>query len=284
MCYPKPGPRCSGHATKRLDRARARLAKDPDNPALILAVKRAYDEYLHTPAGIRELEASPGRKSQELAAHYRARRKAMINSYKAWKAGDVTQRVEDFILRTAHGSKLYGLDHAGSDDDWYVVVPEGRKRATQKIVGKSDVLVITLSEFTQQIHKGVPQALEALFSPLGERLPLDAYRENFYPDTAKVAEVYRRTIKHFMLGDAKRRRHALRLSANLTELFERGQFNPRLTPEQRDEFTRLANSSPEEYFEEMEKQCPVVMFSDDESREAALKEIREKWDPEDKAL
>ena len=76
----------------------------------------------------------------------------------------ITRRKPRELLRSIHGSHLYGLAHANSDNDTYIVVDQGTRRAKQKIVGKEDVTVLTLGEFARQIHKGVPQALEALYS------------------------------------------------------------------------------------------------------------------------
>ena len=80
-------------------------------------------------------------------------------------------------------------------------------------------------------------------TPVAELRDLDAYRRRFYVDTAACLNTYRRTIKSFALtGDFKRRRHALRLAANLSELSRRGQFNPRLSPALAQELTGVAGS------------------------------------------
>lgn len=55
-------------------------------------------------------------------------------------------------------------------------------------------------------------------------------RRNFYPDTAKTVNLYRRTINRF--GDHKARKRdkamqtALRMTYNLEELLQTGRFDP----------------------------------------------------------
>lgn len=144
----------------------------------------------------------------------------------------------DTLLRTVHGSRLYGLAHADSDRDAYVVVAD-RSRARQHLRGKDDWLVLGLDHFLSQCAKGVPQALEAMFSPVAESGPLDSFRAGYRVGEPAFRRTYLRTIKSFALAgvehdDAKRRRHALRLMLNLDEGLRTGRFNPRLTHRQAD--------------------------------------------------
>ena len=172
-----------------------------------------------------------------------------------------TRRQPRVLLRTVHGSRLYGLAHADSDDDNYFVVDQGTRRAKQTIVGKDDITVLTLAEFAHQIHKGVPQALEALFSPAGDALDLDAYRHHFYVDTAACLNTYRRTIKSFSLaGDFKRRRHALRLAYNLRDLAADGRFNPRLTERTAQALTASAQGGFDGFLADLLAVSPVDPF------------------------
>lgn len=147
------------------------------------------------------------------------------------------------LLRTIHGSRLYGLAHADSDIDIYEVHASGMTR--QRINGDIDKMTITLSDFMQQCHSGVPQALEAMFSPLAEPSALDAYRHSYRTDTAAAAHKYRRAIVHHLdigkEGTFKRRRHAMRWTLNLTDILTYGRFNPVLTPELAEEITLAAH-------------------------------------------
>lgn len=141
----------------------------------------------------------------------------------------------DILFRTIHGSKLYNLDHKDSDTDYYTVIPtrprRRKKYAKQTIKDGLDSMVIDLSTFRVYCDMGVPQALEALFSPVPEVDHIDDFRNSYRIDTGAVVERYRRTIKSFSNGeDFKKRRHALRLALNLTEAVETGRFNPRLSP------------------------------------------------------
>lgn len=151
------------------------------------------------------------------------------------------------ILDTVHGSHLYGLAHPGSDCDTYkVVVGDDKSYARQRSCAGDDRLGIHLSRFLQQVDKGVPQALEALFSPVAELDPDWApFLRSLRPGIISARMTYRRTITNFAYLDggrtgaaklraqtterAKLRRHALRLSLNLAELVATSSFDPRLS-------------------------------------------------------
>jgi len=143
------------------------------------------------------------------------------------------------LLDTVHGSRLYGLAHAGSDYDRYIVVSErpGGKGAGNKPyrwanhdnAGSSDVVTVDLHTFLDMASKGVPQALEAMFAPAPDVDLIAPLRAGFRAVGPEVMGTYCRTIKSFALaGEPKRRRHALRLSRNLRELMHSGRFDPRL--------------------------------------------------------
>lgn len=149
------------------------------------------------------------------------------------------------LLRTIHGSHLYGLNHSNSDIDYYTVVTnkDNRRKATyakQTILDGVDSTVIDLSTFMKQVHAGVPQALEALFSQKAEVDVLTHLRKSYRIDTARAVVTYRRTIKNFSFEDEKHRRHAVRLCFNLEELIQTGRFNPTLNPTQIEMVYRLA--------------------------------------------
>lgn len=165
------------------------------------------------------------------------------------------------LFRTIHGSHLYGLATARSDCDYYTVIPNrsrARKRyAKQIIVGDLDTMVIDFSTFRQYCDIGVPQALEALFSPVAEVDFIADFRRGYRIDTAAVVGRYRRTIKSFSLGgDYKRRRHALRLAVNLREAVETGRFNPVLTRHNAEQISIVAGWSDDDYFEALEWKTP----------------------------
>lgn len=141
------------------------------------------------------------------------------------------------LLSTVHGSHLYGLAHAGSDRDTYTVVTRAphvahngtkARYAKQKISGDTDSFVIDLSTFMLLCDKGVPQALEAMFSPVADVDLIHALRGSYRCTTA-VLPTYLRTIKSFLMaGDYKRRRHGFRLALNAADIGHYGFFNPRL--------------------------------------------------------
>lgn len=136
------------------------------------------------------------------------------------------------ILYTMHGSHLYGLAHEHSDWDTYRVVLCDDMRYTSHMVDDvSDSTVIHLDRFVQQVNKGVPQALEALYSRSATHntayLP---YLRSLRPDPYTVADTYWRTALNFAVGDFKQMRHAMRLVLNLHDFMRYGSFNPQLTP------------------------------------------------------
>jgi len=141
------------------------------------------------------------------------------------------------LFRTRHGSHLYGLAHAGSDEDWYTVISNpGSKRkkySKQTIHDGLDSTLISLSTFMVQCYNGVPQALESLFSQEPEVDLLTDFRSSYRINTSTTVATYKRTIKNFVLdGEAsfKKRRHAARLTFNMNSLIEFGRFNPTMTP------------------------------------------------------
>lgn len=143
------------------------------------------------------------------------------------------------LFETIHGSHLYGTNHEHSDRDTFRVYTnvEGRKRARwakQSINGDDDSLRTDLSTFLQYAQKGVPQYLEAMWSPYANYDLLgDTFRFGFVPNYAETIKTYQRTIKSFWMNgiennDRKRMLHAFRLEHNLAEFMNMGRFNPHL--------------------------------------------------------
>lgn len=157
----------------------------------------------------------------------------------------------DILLETVHGSRLYGLDHADSDEDYYVVTEHGpaKQKVTQEADGTTaDFFIIGLDSFLQKVEKGTHQAIEALHSR--EAFYKPGWREYFQglrTYSPLIEETYDRTIRHLALGDTyKKRRHAVRLMLNLKELREYGKFDPKLDEIQRNVVDWLATLEGEE--------------------------------------
>lgn len=138
----------------------------------------------------------------------------------------------EVLFRTPHGSRLYGLHHEGSDDDFFVVVDKvktkKKKYARQSIVDNVDTTTLDLGTWLHYCEMGVPQSLEAMFStaPVVDRLP--ALRAGYRAGTGTWSR-YLRTIKSFANeGTYKHKRHALRLAMNLRVMAKTGRFNPTL--------------------------------------------------------
>lgn len=168
----------------------------------------------------------------------------------------------EVLFKTVHGSRLYGLAHADSDEDFYTVVTkkpvdirfnrQTRSRyAKQKITGAEDSMVVDFGTWVEMCKSGVPQALEAMFSnqPVGDDR-ISAFRASFRAGP-QCWERYYRTIKSFALAEddtRKKRRHALRLALNLNEMSKTGRFNPTLSQEDADWITRMSYKSHEDVY------------------------------------
>lgn len=143
------------------------------------------------------------------------------------------------LFKTIHGSHLYGLAHENSDTDYYTVIDRGRrgmrlKYAKQSIVDGIDTVTVDLGTWLKLCDKGVPQALEAMFSPVPEVDELSTLRNSYRIGSLRMRDTYYRTMENFVeAGDFKRKKHALRLYLNLKQAMKHGKFNPTLTPKQR---------------------------------------------------
>lgn len=162
----------------------------------------------------------------------------------------------EVLFKTQHGSKLYGLDHSESDDDWFVVVTnlgertgQSRKKfARQTILDSVDTTVVDLSTWLVGCEKGVPQYLEAMFSQEAEVDKISAFRLGYRVSTG-VYDTYYRTMKSFALSEGyKPKRHALRLALNLQSIGKYGRFNPRLSDEDRKYISDMATKSHEDVY------------------------------------
>lgn len=148
------------------------------------------------------------------------------------------------LFKTVHGSRLYGLNHADSDEDFYTVVDKVKtaraKWAKQTIVGDEDTMMLDFGTWIGQCQNGVPQALEAMFSEMALVDELADFRAGFRVSTG-AQERYLRTITSFcMTQDPKRKRHGLRLALNMYDFRRAGRFNPTLTPNEVDWVTEQA--------------------------------------------
>ena len=167
------------------------------------------------------------------------------------------------LLKTVHGSRLYGLSHANSDEDWYVVTPTryaSRKFRKQTIQGDQDVTYMDFKSFQQLADKGVPQALETMFSKKAVSPYFQDYREGYNASGPEVIHTYMRTIKSFSLTEKdpfKRRRHALRLALNMEEILYTGRFDPTLKKHQVDQITRYAEKPTQAYLRELKSVSPI---------------------------
>lgn len=149
------------------------------------------------------------------------------------------------ILETIHGSRLYGLHDKNSDYDYYKVI-DNSGYTTQNITDSEDTVYVTLNDFLRHVANGVPQALEALWSPYVVLDPnYSPMIDNLRPSIIKSVQTYRRAINNFSLSyggrtkvhydrqsDRTKRKfkiHAMRLTLNLDTLVSQGKFDPTLS-------------------------------------------------------
>ena len=139
----------------------------------------------------------------------------------------------DILLSTVHGSHLYGTNHPGSDLDFYQVVRQGK--TCQKFVGKEDLTFVSLDTFLSFIDRGVPQALEALWSPQARiKEEWESFFASLRPPYYQTIKVFERVIRHFDMRDNQTRKdrvHVRRLRMELEDFKEFGRFNPTLSAE-----------------------------------------------------
>lgn len=152
---------------------------------------------------------------------------------------------ETIILETIHGSRLYGLSRADSDEDVFRVVARRDKPKVEYtfLPGWTgyDYSEFGLDNFLANVYAGSHQSCEALWSPYATIHPtyLPLFR-NIRVTGADAFARYRRTIRSFSYGELKKRRHAVRLGFDLADLRRYGRFNPVLTPDQHDKVVLLA--------------------------------------------
>lgn len=172
------------------------------------------------------------------------------------------------VLRTLHGSHLYGLSRPDSDYDYYEIYDflnqryRPRKQAQQRIDDDLDEVKISLERFKSICFKGVPQAVEVLFSPsetwvyengwLDISAQIKSELRNHMP---AILDTYRRTALNFFYSTKdleKKQRHAFRLLLNATELKSTGVMHSRLDKEQVELICWLTTSfNSEEKFKDM---------------------------------
>ena len=158
----------------------------------------------------------------------------------------------ELLLRTIHGSRLYGLSHSDSDYDYFEVYGWKKFRGKQKIADGDDRTRQSYDRFMRYCEKGVPQYLEAMFSRQADvdHFPFNRLTD-YGVDYYNVRDTYMRTIKSFWISGCeedsyKKRRHSVRLAMNLTEIYRSGKFDPTLTFGQRLLAESLAQSKDPE--------------------------------------
>lgn len=139
----------------------------------------------------------------------------------------------DVLFKTIHGSRLYGLAHDNSDWDYYTVIDKVKQKkaryATHSIVDGVDSNVVDFGTWVDLCQRGVPQALEAMFSTKAEVDRISEFRSAFMAGTNY--DGYLGIMKHMYYehpDSFKHKRHLLRLALNMKSLRKYGRFDPTL--------------------------------------------------------
>lgn len=162
------------------------------------------------------------------------------------------------LFRTIHGSRLYGLNHADSDYDYWEVHSNKpgdnpAKQIKQTIKDGLDTVQMNLSTFMLYANRSSHQVLDCMFSQYAEVDMLGALRANYWLNTGTFVPLYRRTIPKFSMREIeqgydakfvlKSKRHAVRMCYQLEDGLKYGKFNPTLSEERR---RFLFQAEPEE--------------------------------------
>lgn len=141
--------------------------------------------------------------------------------------------MSDIIFTTPHGLHLYGLAHAGSDNDSMIVYADERPAKNRKS-GDQDIIHVGVYALIEMAQSGSHQFVEGIMSQ--KKIYYDeswrTYIENLQIPPAQIGEKYERTIKKLCFEDSfKLRRHAVRLWCNLSDMriHSLGRFDPTLT-------------------------------------------------------
>lgn len=164
---------------------------------------------------------------------------------------------DDIIFTSVTGSRLYGLDHEGSDKDSIIVYGDKRK-TRHKIVGEDDTIHVGLAELLDKAFSGSPQFVEAVFSHRKEWQNTDwrPMFDSFRVPVSAVRAKYMRTIRAFIGTDTqKSRQHAVRLGVALRDLRRNnGWYSPTLNQENRELVQTMAhNYQGEELLQKIEE-------------------------------
>jgi predicted nucleotidyltransferase len=162
---------------------------------------------------------------------------------KDWRVVQMARNTENrtdntLLYRALRGSRLYGLEHANSDWDYFEVYADqlnaGNRRPQQKLEGEDDTLRMSLSSFMDMLDGGHPMALEALWAPESALLSssplMESLRASYRPALGTAYDRHRRSAKSMAAEDMnptpKTKRHAARLEFQAEMLLQHGYFNP----------------------------------------------------------
>ncbi len=141
------------------------------------------------------------------------------------------------LFRSIAGSHLYGLNHAGSDQDFFEVwdkLDGNRKSHTRQTIKDGiDTIQTDMSSWLNACWSGSHQHLDAMFtdSVLCEVDHITEFRMSYRPHIPNTVNAFRRVIRSFEGGNLKQRRHSVRIRLHVEDLLTYGFYNPTLSPQ-----------------------------------------------------
>lgn len=231
-----------------------------------------------------------GNSNQTEGQHMLTERERVLASYANQPAYEGNP--EDVILWTPFGSRLYGLEHEGSDYDRLFLIKDTEGVSNHQVIeGDDDTTKITFNSFLRSLEKGSHTMLELKYSPFMVIRPdMDEHTRGlltmvkaYKPGSRAVQDSFASTLRHSLflyhknVDDAvekriKKRLHALRIAHELNDFTSTGALHPHLDTKTGNYLREAARLDTRDYYHELKKLAPFdVMRYDPEKKNSAKK-------------
>lgn len=136
MCYAKPGPRCSSHATAILEKAEAAYRADPSEKNH-KEYTLALEEYKTSPVGIKNLKNSG---QEDAAKYYQGKRAERIKAFREMVAAKEESEEEAEAQQQTEPSYLHRVPAQSFDDVNHQVALANRRLARNGIEERFEIV------------------------------------------------------------------------------------------------------------------------------------------------